>query len=70
MEFLVGKNDKFEIFGNDYNTIDGTAIRDYIHVTDLAKAHVLSLRFLEGHNDNLTLNLGTNNGVSVLEFIN
>lgn len=58
-----------KIFGTDYDTHDGTAIRDYIHVMDLAEAHVLSLRHLMRNKENLTLNLGTNNGQSVRDVI-
>lgn len=60
----------FKLFGTDFKTPDGTAIRDYVHVTDLAKAHVLALKYnLEKHGD-LTCNLGTGNGISVLELVN
>lgn len=60
----------FNIFGSDYNTEDGTAIRDYIHVMDLANVHVKSLEFLLKNNKNITLNIGTGNGYSVLEIVN
>ncbi|NIM59394.1 MAG: UDP-glucose 4-epimerase GalE [Candidatus Aminicenantes bacterium] len=68
--FLLGKKKKFEIFGTDFPTEDGTAIRDYIHVTDLAKAHVLSLKKLMESSHSEFINLGTNRGYSVLEIIN
>jgi UDP-glucose-4-epimerase GalE len=68
--FLLEKNKKFEIFGTDFPTNDGTAIRDYIHVTDLAKAHVLSLKKLLESSQSEFINLGTNRGYSVLEIIN
>ncbi len=68
--FLLGKKKKFEIFGNDFPTKDGTAVRDYIHVTDLAKAHVLSLKKLLKSPQSEFINLGTNKGYSVLEIIN
>lgn len=68
--FLLGKKKKFEIFGKDFPTKDGTAVRDYIHVTDLAKAHVLSLRKLLKSPQSEFINLGTNKGYSVLEIIN
>lgn len=68
--FLLGKKKKFEIFGTDFPTKDGTAIRDYIHVTDLAKAHVLSLKKLLKSSQSEFINLGTNRGYSVLEVVN
>ena len=59
------------VFGNDYATADGTAIRDYIHVNDLADAHVLSLRhLLDPQNNSFVANLGTGRGHSVAEVIN
>ncbi|WP_445719495.1 UDP-glucose 4-epimerase GalE [Flavobacterium sp.] len=68
----IGLRDKLSVFGNDYPTADGTAIRDYIHVVDLAKAHVIALQRLLNHK-NLekveTFNLGTGTGSSVLEVI-
>jgi UDP-glucose-4-epimerase GalE len=68
--FLLEKKKKFEIFGTDFPTNDGTAIRDYIHVADLAKAHVLSLKKLLESSQSEFINLGTNRGYSVLEIIN
>lgn len=68
----AGIRQQLKVFGNDYNTPDGTAIRDYIHVSDLAKAHVVALgRLLNKQNQqpNEVFNLGTGNGVSVLEAI-
>jgi UDP-glucose 4-epimerase len=68
----IGKQKQLKVFGNDYNTPDGTAIRDYIHVVDLAKAHVNAMqRLIEGKNDAPyeIFNLGTGNGFSVLEVI-
>jgi UDP-glucose 4-epimerase len=67
--FLLRKKKKFEIFGTDFPTEDGTAVRDYIHVTDLAKAHVLSLKKLLKSSQSEFINLGTNRGYSVLEII-
>ncbi len=60
------------VFGNNYNTQDGTCIRDYIHVVDLADAHVKALQFIENHPNNQfnTFNIGTGEGYSVLEIIN
>jgi UDP-glucose-4-epimerase GalE len=68
--FLLRKKKNFEIFGTDFPTKDGTAIRDYIHVTDLAKAHVLALKTLLKSSRSEFINLGTNKGYSVLEIIN
>ncbi len=69
MEAAVGKRDKVKIFGNDYETRDGTCIRDYIHVTDLGTAHALALEYLDKGGDSQILNLGTSRGSSVLEMI-
>lgn len=69
MEAAVGKRDKVKIFGNDYETPDGTCIRDYIHVTDLGTAHALALEYLGKGGDSQILNLGTSRGSSVLEMI-
>jgi len=60
---------QIKVFGTDYNTPDGTAIRDYIHVTDLAEAHILSLNHILAGKNSLILNIGTNNGLSVAEVI-
>lgn len=57
------------VYGDDYPTPDGTAIRDYVHVTDLAEAHVRALDFLRNNNRSLVLNLGSGKGYSVLEII-
>jgi UDP-glucose 4-epimerase len=65
MEVATGKRDKLLIFGNDYPTPDGTGIRDYIHVSDLAKAHLLALQHLINTNESLTVNLGSEIGISV-----
>ena len=69
MEVACGKRDKMKIFGNDYPTRDGTCIRDYIHVTDLASAHVLALAYISSRKESLTLNLGTGNGITVTEMV-
>lgn len=58
-----------KVFGNDYPTPDGSCIRDYIHVLDLADAHVKALRFLQNGGESMTLNLGTERGASVFEII-
>jgi len=67
-EAIHGKRPALDIFGTDYPTPDGTCIRDYIHVNDLAEAHVLGLEYLDG-GDSLALNLGTGKGNSVKEVI-
>lgn len=69
MMSLLGHLDRFEVFGSDFPTPDGTAIRDYIHVSDLAEAHVLALRQLMDGGPGLTLNLGTGQGYSVAEVL-
>ncbi|WP_176138130.1 UDP-glucose 4-epimerase GalE [Leptospira kirschneri] len=69
MEAAVGMRKDFEIFGTDYETPDGSCIRDYIHVTDLANAHVLSLEYLDSEKKSLTVNLGSEKGYSVLEVV-
>lgn len=66
----VLKNYPFIINGSDFRTPDGTAIRDYIHVSDLAKAHVLALEYNLNNLQDLTCNLGTGYGVSVLDLVN
>ena len=63
----LGLRDGFEIFGDDYDTPDGTCVRDYIHVSDLADAHLLAVRYLEGGGRSATLNLGNERGFSVRE---
>jgi UDP-glucose 4-epimerase len=68
----IGKRDFLRVFGNDYDTRDGTPIRDYIHVVDLAKAHVVALRRLLDDKQKTSwevFNLGTGNGFTVLEVI-
>jgi UDP-glucose 4-epimerase len=70
VEAAVGKRDHVDVFGTDYPTADGTCIRDYIHVSDLADAHVLALeRLIEEPNDNLVVNCGYGRGLSVLEVL-
>lgn len=66
---LLGKRPRLGIFGNDFATPDGTAVRDYIHVADLAAAHVLALRALLAGRPSDVINLGTESGHSVLEVI-
>lgn len=68
-QVAVGRRDKLSVFGNDYPTPDGTGVRDYIHVTDLAEGHVAALRRLLEHAGSLTVNLGTGQGYSVLDLV-
>jgi UDP-arabinose 4-epimerase len=65
----LGMRPHVEIFGTDYPTPDGTAVRDYIHVADLAEAHVLALRHLMDGGENIAVNLGTGRGYSIREVI-
>ena len=69
-EVAIGKRQSMQIFGNDYNTHDGTCVRDYIHVVDLAKAHTMALNHILNNTKIKTAyNLGVGRGVSVLEVI-
>lgn len=68
MEAALGQRE-LKIFGTDYDTRDGTCIRDYIHVTDLARAHVLAIDYIAKNNKSLKLNLGTEKGTTVKEII-
>jgi len=68
-QIAVGKREKLNVFGNDYPTKDGTGVRDYIHVVDLAIGHVKSLKKIEDNTGLKIYNLGTGNGYSVLEVI-
>ena len=69
-ETAIGKRNQLTVFGDDYNTIDGTCLRDYIHVLDLANAHVKALDYLLKNKNKKAFNIGTGKGVSVLEAIN
>ena len=69
MEVASGIRDKMQVFGNDYDTPDGTGVRDYIHVSDLASAHVKAIEYLN-HNDSIIVNLATGDSHSVLDVIN
>ncbi len=68
-QVAVGRRDRLQVFGNDYPTPDGTGVRDYIHVEDLAEGHVAALRRLLDHPGGFTVNLGTGRGHSVLELV-
>jgi len=65
----VGKREKLSVFGNDYDTHDGTGVRDYIHVVDLAKGHVQAIEKLQSFDKVMTINLGTGKGYSVLDVV-
>jgi UDP-glucose 4-epimerase len=69
LETIVGRRKTVEVFGTDYDTRDGSCIRDYIHVSDLAEAHLKALDYLKHENQDLVINLGTSNGLSVLEIM-
>jgi UDP-glucose 4-epimerase len=69
LQVALGQREKIHIFGNDYNTIDGTCIRDYIHVMDLASAHYLAIEYLRKGNSSEVLNLGNGSGYSVKQVI-
>ncbi|NLM00514.1 MAG: UDP-glucose 4-epimerase GalE [Treponema sp.] len=69
MEAAVGMRKGIQIFGNDYDTRDGTCIRDYVHVTDLADAHVKALEYISKNNESLIVNLGSETGVTVTEML-
>ena len=64
-----GRHPFLRVFGDDYSTIDGTGVRDYIHVVDLAKGHLAALRYMENEGKGITANLGTGSGVSVLQLV-
>lgn len=68
-QVAVGKRDYVHVFGNDYNTPDGTGVRDYIHVVDLAVGHIKALEKIKNHVGVVTYNLGTGHGYSVLDMI-
>ncbi|MCM3242028.1 UDP-glucose 4-epimerase GalE [Cytobacillus sp. FSL W8-0315] len=69
LQAALGKRESVSIFGDDYPTKDGTCIRDYIHVEDLAEAHLLALRYLEAGGESNVFNLGGSKGISVKEVI-
>ena len=69
-QVAIGRRDFLSIYGDDYNTPDGTGVRDYIHVVDLAKGHVAAVHYLEQNKGCEAFNLGTGTGYSVLEMVN
>ncbi len=68
-QVAAGQREVLSVYGGDYSTVDGTGVRDYIHVCDLAEGHVAALRYLRQHPGLLTVNLGTGQPVSVLEMV-
>lgn len=68
-QVAIGKRKQLQIFGNDYPTPDGTGVRDYIHVEDLAAGHLAALNYQKSHGGILAINLGTGKGTSVMEMI-
>lgn len=69
-QVAVGRREKLSVFGDDYDTVDGTGVRDYIHVEDLAAGHLAALEWIETHDRGLSVwNLGTGRGTSVLELV-
>lgn len=69
-QVAVGKREKLYVFGNDYDTHDGTGVRDYIHVVDLVRGHIKALEYLEHNTGVEAFNLGTGTGYSVLDIVN
>ena len=69
METAMGKRSEMQIFGDDYDTPDGTCIRDYVHVSDLATGHVAALDYISKNNKSLLVNLGSEKGLSVKEIV-
>lgn len=69
MEAAAGMRSEVQVFGNDYDTIDGTGVRDYIHVNDLAVGHVAALDYICRNDRSLTVNLGSESGLSVLQIV-
>lgn len=69
-QVAIGKRDVLQVFGDDYDTYDGTGVRDYIHVVDLVKGHLKALQYLDENEGVETFNLGTGIGYSVLDLIN
>ena len=69
-QVAVGRREILSVYGNDYDTHDGTGVRDYIHVVDLAKGHVAAVKYTTEHNGCEVFNLGTGTGYSVLDMVN
>ena len=68
-QVAIGRREKLSVFGNDYDTPDGTGVRDYIHVVDLAKGHVAAVKYVTAHTGCEVFNLGTGSGYSVLDMV-
>ena len=68
-QVAIGRREKLTVFGDDYDTPDGTGVRDYIHVVDLARAHLLAVEYAETHKGCEVFNIGTGKGSSVLEIV-
>lgn len=68
-QVAIGKREQLQVFGDDYDTQDGTGVRDYIHVVDLVKGHLKALEYLASHEGVETFNLGTGTGYSVLDLV-
>ena len=69
-QVAIGRREKLSVFGNDYDTPDGTGVRDYIHVVDLSKGHVAAVKYTAEHKGCEVFNLGTGTGYSVLDMVN
>ena len=68
-QVAIGRREKLSVYGNDYDTPDGTGVRDYIHVVDLAKGHVAAVKYVQSHKGCEVFNLGTGTGYSVLDMV-
>ena len=68
-QVAIGRRDHLNVFGNDYDTHDGTGVRDYIHVVDLARGHVAAINYMRTHRGESVFNLGTGTGYSVLDMV-
>ena len=68
-QVAIGRREYLNVFGNDYDTHDGTGVRDYIHVVDLARGHVAAINYMQQHKGESVFNLGTGNGYSVLDMV-
>lgn len=69
-QVAIGKRKILNVYGNDYDTVDGTGVRDYIHVVDLARAHVMAIEYANSHTGCEIINVGTGKGYSVFEVLN
>ena len=68
-QVAIGRREYLNVFGDDYDTPDGTGVRDYIHVVDLARGHVAAINYMQQHKGESVFNLGTGNGYSVLDMV-